>query len=66
MSSLSVDFKTIKKGKIIFNCPSELHLDVNFQGILHSTIKKPLIENQPEADTKIELIEIVEAKLIYE
>ena len=66
MLSLSVDFKTIEEGEGIFKCPSEFHLNMNHQGIIHSSITEHLIENQPESDIKKELIKIVEAKLIDE
>ena len=33
-----MDFDTFQKGKGIFSWPSELHLDVNYQKIIHSII----------------------------
>ena len=58
------DFETIEKGKGIFKSPLELHLDVNYQGIIiKSTIKKCLIVNQPESDARNDPIGIIKAKL---
>ena len=62
MISLFLDLETIERGSGIFKCPSELHLDVNYQNSIHSTIKQQIIECQPESDTKQELIKVIEAK----
>ena len=48
--SISVDFETIQQGMGIFKCPFELHLDANYQNIIHSNIQKPLVECQPESE----------------
>ena len=66
MISLMLDFETIKMGSGLFNCFSELHLDVNDQNIIHSTIKQQIIKCQLELETKQELINALEAKLSAE
>ena len=66
MISLMLDFETIKMGSGLFNCFSELHLDVNDQNIIHSTIKQQIIKCQLELETKQELINALEAKLSVE
>ena len=63
MILISMDFEIIKKGQDIFKCPSELHLNVNHQNIIHSYISKHLIDCQPESDEKQELVKVIEAKL---
>ena len=60
---LTVDLETIDKAQGIFKCPSELHLDVNYQSIIKTTITRCLIKEQPESDTRKELMEIIEAKI---
>ena len=47
MISISVDYETIEKVG-----PSELHQDVNYQSVIHSTKKRQLIECRPESETK--------------
>ena len=44
MISISVDYETIEKVG-----PSELHQDVNYQSVIHSTKKRQLIECRPES-----------------
>ena len=63
MVSLRVGFDTIDRDQGIFKCPSELHLDVNYQSIIKSTITKCLIEEQPETEEKKELMDIIEASI---
>ena len=43
----------------IFECPSELHQDVNYKDIIKRTIIKCLLEEQPESDTKNDLLNII-------
>ena len=50
--SISVDSETIEKVGRIFKCPSEIHLDVNYQSIIRSTNRRQLIECQPASETK--------------
>ena len=57
MISISVDFETIERGKGIFKCSLELHLDVNYQNIIHRTIKQHIIDGQLESKTKQELVD---------
>ena len=49
MVIIVVDLETIEKGYGIFKCPLELHHDLNYQGIIKSTITKCLLEEQPES-----------------
>ena len=63
MVTVVVDFKTIEKGYGIFKCPSELHHDVNYQGIIKSTIIKCLLEEQPETETRNDLLNIIDMKI---
>ena len=60
MVMVRVDFETI------FKCPSELHLDISYQHIIHSTIRKWLIDSQPESEEKQRLLSIIESKLKIE
>ena len=64
--TVRVDFETIDRGQGIFKCPSELHLDVSYQHIIHSTIRKWLIDSQPETEEKQRLQSIIETKLSIE
>ena len=66
MVTVRVDFETIDRGHGIFKCPSELHLDVSYQHIIHSTIRKWLIDSQPESEEKQRLLSIIESKLNIE
>ena len=66
MGRITVDFETIVRGHGIFKCPSELHLDVGYQHIIHSTIRKWLIDSQPESEEKQRLLSIIESKLNIE
>ena len=66
MVTVRVDFETIERGQGIFKCPSELHLDVSYQHIIHSTIRKWLIDSQPESEGKQRLLSIMESKLNIE
>ena len=59
-------FKTIEGGQGIFKGPSELHLNVSYQHIIHSTIRKWLIDSQPQAEEKQRLLSIIESKLSIE
>ena len=56
----------IDRGHGIFKCPSELHLDVSYQHIIHSTIRKWLIDSQTESEEKQRLQSIIETKLSIE
>ena len=56
----------IEPGHGIFKCPSELHLDVSYQSIIHSTIRKWLIDSQPESEEKQRLQNIIDSKLSIE
>ena len=66
MVTVRVDFETIDCGQGIFKFPSELHLDVSYQHIIHSTIRKWLIDSQPETEEKQRLQSIIETKLSIE
>ena len=66
MVTVRVDFETIDRGHGIFKYPSELHLDVCYQQIIHSTIRKWLIDSQPESEEKQRLLSIIETKLNIE
>ena len=57
-----VDFETINRGHGIFKDPSELHLDVRYQTIIHSTIRKWLIDSQPKSEEKQRLLNICTTK----
>ena len=63
MVTFVVDFETIEKGYEIFKCPSELHHDINYQGIIKSAISKCLLEEQPESDTRNDLLNIIDMKI---
>ena len=60
------DFKNIEHGQGIFECPSELHLDESNQHITHSTIRKWLIDSQPESEEKQRFLNIIDNKLEIE
>ena len=64
--SIKVDFETIERGHGIFRCPSELHLDPSYQNIIESTVKKWLIDSQPESEEKQMLESIIVSKLAIE
>ena len=66
MVTVRVDFETIDLGHGIFKCPSELHLDVSYLSIIHSTIKKWLIDSQPESEEKQRLQNIIDSKISIE
>ena len=66
MVTATVDFETIEHSHRIFKCPSELHLDVSYQQIIHSTIRKWLIDSQPESEEKQIFQSIIESKLKIE
>ena len=66
MVTVRVDFETIDRGHGIFKCPSELHLDVSYQNIIHSTIRKWLIDSQPESEERQRLKSVFETKLSIE
>ena len=66
MLTVRVDFETIERGHLIFKCSSELHLDISYQHIIHSTIRKWLIDSQPEAEENQILLSIIESKLEIE
>ena len=61
--TVRVDFETIDRSHGTFKCPSELHLHVSYQHIIHSTIRKWLIDSQPESEEKQRLLSIIEIKL---
>ena len=60
-----VDFETIEKGYGNFRCPSEPHHDLNYQAIIKSTIKC-LLEEQPETETRNDILNIIDMKIIEE
>ena len=62
MVMVKVDFKTIERGQGIFKLPVELHLNKSCQHIIHSTIRKWLIDSQPESEEKQRLLSIIESK----
>ena len=64
--TVTVDLETIQGGHSIFKCPTELHLDVSYQHIIHSTIRKWLIDSQPGSEEKQRLQSIIESKLKIE
>ena len=66
MVTVRVDFEMIDRGQGIFRCPSELHLDVIYRHIIHSTIRKWLIKCQPESEEKQRLLSTIETKLSIE
>ena len=66
MVMVRVDFETIKCVQGIFKCPSELHLDVSYQHIIQSTIRKWLIDCQPESEENHKLPSIIDSKLEIE
>ena len=66
MMTVRVDFETIDRGHGIFKWPSELHLDTSYQSIIHSTIRKWLIDSQPESEEKQRLQGIIDSKLSIE
>ena len=66
MVTVRVDFETIDRSQGFFKCPSELHIDVSYQHIIHSTIRKWLIDSQPESEEKQRLQSIIETKLSIE
>ena len=66
MVMVRVDFETIDRGHGIFKCPSELHLDVSYQHIIHSTVRIWLIDSQPESEEKQRLLSTIETKLSIE
>ena len=61
--SIRVDFETIERGHGIFRCPSELHLDHSYQNIIESTVKKWLIDSQPESEEKLRLSKLADSLL---
>ena len=63
MVRVIVDFEMIDSDHVFFKCTSELHLDVSYQHIIHSTIRKWLIDSQPESEEKQRLLSIIESKL---
>ena len=66
MVTFRVDFKTIERDHGMFKCPSELHLDVSYQHIIHSTIRKWLLDSQPKSEGKLRLLSIIQTKLNIE
>ena len=68
MVSISMEFETIlhDQGLLLFLCPSELHLDESYQNIIHSTISKQIIKNQPDSEENHRLEEVIESKLAVE
>ena len=46
--------------------PSELHLDVSYQHIIQSTIRKWLIDSQSELEEKQRLLSIIDLKVEIE
>ena len=58
-----VDFETIEKGYRVLKCPSEFHHDVNYQAIIKSTMIKCLSEEQPETETRNDLLNIIGMKI---
>ena len=66
MVTVRVDFETIDRGHGIFKCPSELHLDTSYQSIIHSTIRKWLIDSQPESEEKLRLYNTIDSKISIE
>ena len=63
MVPVRVDFETIEHIQGTFKCPSELHLDVSYQHIIQSTIRKWLIDSQPKSEEKQRLLSIIDYKL---
>ena len=57
--SVKMDFETTERGHGIFRCPSELHLDPSYQCIIESSVKKWLIDRQPESDEKLRLTRLI-------
>ena len=66
MVTVKVNFETIVLGNSILKCPSELHLDVSYQHIIQSTIRKWLNDIQPESEEKQRLLNIIDSKLEIE
>ena len=64
--TVRVDFETIDRGHGIFKCPSELHLCTSYQSIIHSTIRKWLIDSQPKSEEKVILQNIIDSKISIE
>ena len=62
MVTVVVDLDTIEKGYGNFKCPSELHHDLKYQAIIKSTIIKFLLEEQPETETRNDLLNIIYMK----
>ena len=63
MVTVRIDFETIDRSQGIFKCPSELNLDISYQHIIHSTIRKWLIDSQSESEEKQRILSIIEIKL---
>ena len=61
--SIKVDFEMIERGNGIFRCPTELHLDPSYQNIIESTVKKWLIDSQPESEEKMKLSKLADSLL---
>jgi len=63
MLTIKVDFETIENGYDTFNYSSELHHDINCQGIIKSTIIKCFLKEQSESDTRNDLLHIIDRKI---
>ena len=66
MATIHVDFDTISRSQGLFKFPSELHLDDRYQHIIHSTIKKYIIDSHPVSEEKQRLESVIESKLEIE
>ena len=62
MVTVKVDFEMIEPSHGISKCPYELHLDLSYQHLIQSTIRKWSIDSQPELEEKQRLLSIIDSK----